>query len=176
MPSTTRRSWRGSQVVTQFPVEGRLQGREHEGTCAATTVLCVPVLEPKLFSSGHCGPGTKTLWNIPFFWTRMIVFSISLELIPWTAQPSAQGTCWQALTLAAQQSNGKSSGLVPRRPFLSYSLQIILSTSPWASSYQLSGSKQKHKPIKSPDKSGISSILTWTLTTLSQHLCSHRAT
>lgn len=113
---------------TEFPTEGQTPRWRREVTHAVTAGFPVFLCQGwNLFSSHYRGPGTETLWKRKVFWAQMTVFSISLEPIPCKAQSSAQGTCWQALTLGSTTAKWKKLRMVPRRPFLSCSLQTTLS-------------------------------------------------
>lgn len=112
----------------EFLIKGQPPRWWAEGalSCHRCTV-CSYVRAETCFPQLNCGPGTKTLWKEIIFELRWLYFqSASSNFL---AQRSLQFTVhadrpWH---LGAQQPNGKSSGLVPQRPFLSCLLQITLS-------------------------------------------------
>lgn len=96
---------------TEFPTEGQTPRWRAGGDSCCNRCSVFLCQGWNLFSSHYRGPSTKTLWNRKFVWAQMTVFSISLEPVPCQAQSSAQGTCWQALTLGSTTAKWKKLGI-----------------------------------------------------------------
>lgn len=159
---------------TEFPTEGQTpRWRAGADSCCnrCTVFLCQGW---NLFSSHYRGPGTKTLWKRKFVWAQMTVFSISLEPVPCKAQSSAQGTCWQALTLGSRTAKWKklrigASEAIPAMFTSNHSLWVHHPEHQAA----IWGDPGRNISLWSPQTSREPprTILIWTLTTILISIC-----